>query len=99
MKTLANVLLLTAGAWVISVPAALAEEVKIELKASTTMKELLTGLTGKRVAVRLDSGEQVEGTVTSVGNSLAHISKLSGKEYYDAVVSMEKVSAIIVRAR
>ena len=99
MRSLVNVLLLVAGSWVISAPAALADEVKIELKASTTMKELLTGLTGKRVAVRLDSGEQVEGTVTSVGNSLAHISKLSGKEYYDAVISLDKVSAIIVRAR
>ena len=79
--------------------AAMADEVKLELKTSTSIKELLAELTGKRVAVRLESGEQIKGTVTMVGNSLAHISKLSGKDLYDAVASIDKVSAVIIKAR
>jgi hypothetical protein len=76
-----------------------AEEMKLELKASTTMREVLWENTGKRVALRLASGEEIEGTVTMVGNSLAHISKLAGKEFYDAVVSIEKISAVRIKMR
>lgn len=76
-----------------------AEEMKLELKASTTMREVLWENTGKRVALRLASGEEIEGTVTMVGNSLAHISKLAGKEFYDAVVSLDKISAVRIRMR
>ena len=36
---------------------------------------------------------------TMVGNSLAHISKLSGKELYDAVVSIDKISAVRMKMR
>jgi hypothetical protein len=91
--------LLAAGLAAISVPAALADEAKFELKPAASMKEVLTELAGKRVAIRLESGEQIEGTVTTVGNSLAHISRLAGKDFYDAVVSIDKVSAVIVKAR
>ena len=99
MKTLVNALLLAAVSCVLSAPVALADEMKIEVKTGTAMKNILTEFSGKRVAIRLESGDQLEGTVTQVGNSLVHISKLVGKEYYDAVVSIDKVSAVIVRAR
>lgn len=99
MKTLISALLLMAGLVVLSAPAALADELKFELKANASMKEVLTELMGKRVAIRLQYGEQIEGTVTMVGNSLAHISRLSGKDFYDAVISIDRVSAVIVKAR
>lgn len=76
-----------------------AEEAKFELKAGMTMREALAEYTGKRVALRLASGDEIEGTVTMVGNSLAHISKLSGKEFYDAVVSIDKISAVRTKMR
>ena len=78
---------------------ATAEEMKLELKASTTMREVLWENTGKRVALRLASGEEIEGTVTMVGNSLVHISKLAGKEFYDAVVNIDNVSAVRMKMR
>lgn|SRR5574337_498502 len=76
-----------------------AEEATFTLKAGDTMREVLSGYTGKRVALRLQSGDEIEGTVTMVGNSLLHISKLSGKEFYDAVVSIDKISAVRMRVR
>lgn len=74
-----------------------ADDTRLAINANTTMKELLTGLTGKRVALRVDSGDEVEGTVVMVGNSLVHLSRLSGKEFYDSVMPLEKISAIRVR--
>jgi hypothetical protein len=75
------------------------EESKLELKAGTTMKDVLTESTGKRVTLRLGSGEEIEGTVTMVGTSLVHISRLAGKEFFDAVVSLDKVSAVRIKVR
>jgi hypothetical protein len=37
--------------------------------------------------------------VIIVGNFLVHISKLSGKEFYDAVVSIDKISAVRMKMR
>lgn len=54
---------------------------------------------GKRVAIRLDGGEELEGIVTRVGDQLVHISKLSKRDFFDAVVRIEKIGAVIMRVR
>lgn len=77
----------------------LAEEAAFTLKAGATMREVLSEYTGKRVALRLESGDEIEGTVTMVGTSLLHLAKLSGKEFYDAVVSIDKINAVRMKAR
>ncbi len=76
-----------------------AEEAALTLKAGATMREVLSEYTGKRVALRLESGDEIEGTVTMVGNSLLHLAKLSGKEFYDAVVNIDKINAVRMRVR
>ena len=91
--------MLVVGLMVISAPIASAEEVKYDLKPATTMKALLTDSIGKRVVLRLESGEEMEGTVTMVGERLVHISKLSKRDFFDAFVSIDRISAVIVRVR
>jgi hypothetical protein len=76
-----------------------AQEVKFQLNKGYGMKEILASYEGKRVAVRLDSGEEVEGIVTTVGDQLVHLSKLSKKDFYDAVVRLDRINAVIFRAR
>lgn len=80
-------------------PAQSAEDTRFELKAAAGIRDVLLERNGKRVAVRLVSGQELEGTVTLVGNSLVHISSLVGMEYYDAVVSIDKIAAIRMRVR
>ena len=91
--------MLMVGLMVMSVPIASAEEVKYELKPAATMKTLLTDSIGKRVVLRLESSEEMEGTVTMVGEHLVHISKLSRRDFFDAFVSIDRISAVIVRVR
>jgi small nuclear ribonucleoprotein (snRNP)-like protein len=87
------------GLMVMSAPISSAEEVKYELKPAATMKTLLTDSLGKRVVLRLESGEEMEGTVTVVGEHLVHISKLSRRDFFDAIVSIDRISAVIIRVR
>jgi len=76
-----------------------AAEAKFELKSSAVMKDILTEYVGKRVAIKLNSNEELEGTVTKVGDNLVHLSKLSGKDFYDAVVVIDRISAVSMRVR
>lgn len=97
MKML-NTLLLAAGLVVLPVSTAYAAAVvKYEPKASTTMKEALLALKNERVTVTLASGGEIEGKVSMVGDSVVYITQLSGKVYFDAIVSIDKINAIVFR--
>jgi len=76
-----------------------AQEAKFELNKGFGMKEILAGYEGKRVALRLESGEELEGTLVTVGDQLVHLSKLSKRDFYDAVIRIDKIHAVIFRAR
>jgi len=99
LRRIVPAVMLMVGLMVISVPIASAEEVKYDLKPAATMKTLLTDSLGKRVVLRLESSEELEGTVTVVGDNLVHISKLSRRDFFDAFVSIDRISAVIIRVR
>jgi len=54
---------------------------------------------GKRVAVRIAAGDAIEGTIVKVGDQSVQLSKLSGKDYYDAIVRIDRIEAIIFKTR
>lgn len=59
----------------------------------------LKSLTGKKVYITLDSGTILAGNVKTVGDHLLHLEKLDGKEYFDALIIIEKIIAIDTRFR
>ncbi len=75
-----------------------AEEKKAEINTSYSIKQILGLFTGQRVVLKTDAGD-IEGTVTSVGDHVVHISKLSGRDFYDAVVVIDRISSVVFRAR
>jgi hypothetical protein len=99
MKTAILAAVLSAGFLIMGVTGSSAEEAKFELNAQFGVKEVLSSQIGKRVSLRTDSGEALEGTLTKVGDRLVHISKLSGKDFYDAVVVIDRISSIVFKAR
>jgi hypothetical protein len=52
---------------------------------------------GKKVYLTLDSGVVMAGVVKEVGDHLVHLEKLDGKEYFDALILVEDISAIDAR--
>ncbi|MBF0337999.1 MAG: hypothetical protein HQL05_09205 [Nitrospirae bacterium] len=66
---------------------------------ATTVKDTLTERIGKRVILKMDSGETLEGTVTTVGEQVVTISKLAGKDFYDAIIRMDKINSVVFKAR
>jgi len=99
LNSIILVLLLMIGSTAIISAGASAGEAKFELKSSAAIKDILAENVGKRVGIKLNSNEELEGTVTKVGDSLVHLSRLSGKDFYDAVVLIDRISAISMRVR
>ena len=91
--------LIAASLWSVTPQIAVAQDVKVETKAPANMRELLQNHVGKRVQIRLPGGNDVEGTVASVSAETVLIAKISGKDFYDAVVSINQISMVMYKAR
>ena len=67
--------------------------------SAADIKATLEKYKGKRVALRLPSGEELTGQVASVEGGTVHLKELAGREYFDAVVEIDDISAVIYRAK
>jgi hypothetical protein len=72
---------------------------KFQIESADTIKSVLERQIGKAIRPRLQSGEEVGGTVTKVGDHVVHLSELAGREFFDAVVRIDGISAVILRTR
>ena len=72
---------------------------KPSFNPSINLKDNLASNVGKRVSLMTCSGESLEGTIEKVGDHFVLISKLSGKDYFDALVRIDEVRAVVFRAR
>ena len=76
-----------------------AAEIKFQVQTPDTIQNILDREVGQRVILRLHCGEEMTGTVSKVGEWVVHLSALSGREFYDAAVRLDQISAVIVRVR
>lgn len=52
---------------------------------------------GRRIYLTLDSGTRMVGVVKEVGKGFVHLEKLEGREYFDALVRIDSISAVEAR--
>jgi hypothetical protein len=74
-------------------------EGKVDFQASDTVKTVLERQAGQKVELRLSSGEKIAGKVEKVGDKAVHLSAITGQEFFDAVVVLEEVTAVLVRTK
>jgi hypothetical protein len=94
MKTLVTALLAAALLAAQPVPAA-----EIRVAGGDTFESILQTQMNKRVTVRLRSGQELTGTVRAVTGRLVHLGALSGREFFDAVISADAIEAVVIRTR
>ncbi len=82
-----------------TLPLVFAEEQTLDLNSPDAIKHALEQQVGKRVKVKLESGQDLEGKVAKVGTHAAQLTELSGMEFFDATVKIEEIAAVIVRVR
>ena len=71
----------------------------LSIKAGDTLQKQVAALKGKKVTVKLQGTEELTGIVKESTNELLQLSELSGKEFFDAIIDMNKVTAILVRTK
>lgn len=79
--------------------AQMANAADVVLKSGDTMAKQVSAQKGKKITVRLASGEELTGTVKESTPELVQLSELAGKEYFDAVIDVSKISAMMVRTK
>lgn len=92
-------LVLAFGGPIGTVPSAMGDEPQLDLNSPDVIKQMLDQQVGKRVKVKLKSGQDLEGKVAKVGSHAVQLTELSGMEFFDATVKLEEVATVIVRVR
>ena len=96
MRKVISVLVLSVALACTAAPAASAE---LRVAASDSVESVLAAQKDKRVTVRLRSGQELTGTVRNVTGKLVQLGAVTGKEFFDAVVPLEAVEAVLVRTK
>ena len=87
--------LLIAALAATSIALAYAQEVSVS--ATDTTQSVLAAQKGKRVTVRLMSGQELTGTVREANAKLVVLAAVSGREFFDAVIPLEAIEAVLIR--
>ncbi len=66
---------------------------------SFPLKENLKTFLGRDVHLLLRSGQTIQGYVKSVGDHFIHLEKLAGRDFYDALVRIDDISAVEAKFR
>jgi hypothetical protein len=82
-----------------AVSSVFADESVVDLNSPEAIRHTLEQQTGKRVKLKLQSGQELEGKISKVGSNVVVVSELSGMEFFDATVRVDQVAAVIVRVR
>ena len=81
----------------LSLALAQAQGSQADLNSTEIVRQTIEQSTGKRVKLKLVSGQDVEGQVAKVGTHAVALTELTGMEFFDATVRLDQVAAVIVR--
>jgi len=96
MRALPAARALLFASFLLSLPAQAQE---LTISANDTVQSVLTAHKGKRVTLRLSGGQELTGVLREATAKLAVLGALSGREFFDAAVPLEKIEAVVVRTK
>jgi hypothetical protein len=74
-------------------------QAKVELQQGDTMKSVLERNVGQTVDLRMKSGEKIGGKLEKVTDKLAHVSQMTGAEFFDGVIDIDSIAAVAIRTK
>lgn len=66
---------------------------------NSSMADNLAALKGKSVTLHLASGQTLTGVVNDVKGNLLHLVKINQREFFDALVAIDRISAVETKVR
>jgi hypothetical protein len=64
-----------------------------------TLTAMLQKRAGTRVELVLRSGQKIGGKIEFVGQFAVHLEQLASMEFFDAIVQLDEIAAVVIRAR
>jgi len=71
----------------------------LNVSANDTLQSVLAAQKGKRVTLRVSGGQEITGVMREATARLVVLGGLTGREFFDAAVPLEKVEAVLVRTK
>jgi len=71
----------------------------LDLNSPEAIRVNLERFLGERITINLIGGGELQGVVSKVGVTTLYITELTGKEFFDAVVRLDHISAVTVKMR
>lgn len=71
----------------------------LDLNSPDAIRINLERFLGERVTINLIGGGELQGVVSKVGTTTLYMTELTGKEFFDAVVRLDHISAVTVKMR
>jgi hypothetical protein len=71
----------------------------ITISPADTTQSVIAAQKGKRITLRLRSGQELSGVVRDSSDRLVVLGEVSGREFFDAAVPIDAIEAVLVRAR
>jgi len=72
---------------------------QLQVGANDTIESVLRAQKDKRVTLRLRSGQEMTGVVRVSNARVVQLGALTGREFFDAVVPLEAIDAVLVRTK
>ena len=86
-------------ATLLPLPEVRAQDAKLEVRSGDTVKSVLERLVGQRVSLVLTTGPELTGVITAVGDKVVLLKNLTNRDFFDGVVNIEQIGAVIVKTR
>ncbi len=72
---------------------------ELSIKSGDSIQKVLEEYKGKRVTVRMHGNDELTGKVRTVTKDLLHLGELTGRDFFDAIIEINRISAVIVRVK
>ena len=70
----------------------------VNITAADSIQSVLTAQKGKRVTVRTGN-QEITGQVREATSRLVVLGAVTGREFFDAVIPLDKVEAVLIRTK
>jgi hypothetical protein len=80
-------------------PVAFSEESSFQYGKDNSLQTNLLQFKGKTIEIQFKSGGQMAGKLSEIGTQSILLKELRGKEYYDALIVIDDIAAVIFKAR
>lgn len=88
-----------AATFLLALSALPAQAQELSVSPSDTIQTVLAARKGKPVTLRLSGGQELTGVLREATGKLVVLGGISGREFFDAVIPLEKIEAVLIRVK